>query len=299
MINPPLHVIAAVLLAAAFTPTLSFAQTEADVTTSYDSSYEVEQPDVTKPVTTGLEYHLYAPGEGVSATGSVWEEILSRVENLTAVTVELKDREGDAIDRQEASLDASGSYNATVQIPENAGAGTYTVETRAELEGDDLGIIELITSATLQSSMQFVVSERAEYDVEAEGQGFRVAIASNSEVDNFVFDQEGKKIAFSVEGGDGTKGVTEVTVPKSLLSGEMKVFLDGELLSEQDVILKSDTAQESTFEINYDHSVHEVEVTGTNVIPEFPIASIVAAASMLAIVGVMVVRARGYLRLRG
>ena len=299
MINATLPMIAAVLLAAALTPTLSFAQTEADVTTSYDSSYEVEQPDVTKPVTIGLEHHLYAPGEGVSVTGAVWTEILSRVESLTTVTVELKDQEGDAIDRQEASLDADGSFNATVQIPDNAGAGMYTVETRAELEGDNLGIIESITSATLQSSIQFVVSERAEYDVEAEGQDFRVAIASNSKVDNFVFDQEGKKIAFSVEGEDGTNGVTEVTVPKVLLSGEMKVFLDRELMSEEDVILKSDTAQESTFEINYDHSVHQVEVTGTNVIPEFPVVTVVAAASMLAIVGVTVVRTRGYLRLRG
>lgn len=287
--------VAAALLAAAFAPALSFAQADGQVTTSYDSSYEIETPDATKPVTVGLEHHLYSPGEDIAVTGAVWTEILNRVENLTAVTIELKDENGNAIDRQEASLGTNGNFTTSVQLPDNAGAGTYTVESRAEVEGDDLGIIEAITSATLNSSMQFVVAEPAEYEAKAEEQDFQVAIASNSEVDNFVFDQEGKKIAFSVEGEDRTAGVTEVTIPKALLSGEMQVFLDGELLSEQDVILKSDTAQESTFEINYDHSIHEVEVTGTNVIPEFPIVTVVAAASMLAIVGVTVARTRGYL----
>jgi hypothetical protein len=294
MLDTRYLLMAAALLATAFAPALSFAQTDGEVTATYSSSYEVETPDVTRPVTLGLEYHLYSPGEQVMVTGSVWSEILENVENLNVINVELKDGNGNVIDRQEASVEGDGSYTAILQILENTSTGTYTVESRVELEADALGIIEAIAAATLMASHEFVVAERASYTVEAEEQSFEVIIASNSEVDNFVFDQEGMKIAFSVEGEDFTRGVAEITIPKVLLSGDMHVFIDGSLMAEEDVIVKSETESETVFEINYDHSVHEVEVTGTNVIPEFPVVAVITAAALSVIVGISVARTRGY-----
>ena len=72
-------------------------------------------------------------------------------------------------------------------------------------------------------------------------------------------------VVFRVEGETGTSGVTQVTIPKAMLSGEMTVMIDGQVVSfeSNDVIVVSDTSAETTFEINYAHSEHEMAVTGT------------------------------------
>lgn len=62
----------------------------------------------------------------------------------------------------------------------------------------------------------------------------------------------------------------------------MMVLIDGQAVSStsSDVILKSETQADVTFEINYSHSEHTVEVTGTNVVPEFPVVGAVMATAI-------------------
>jgi hypothetical protein len=88
-----------------------------------------------------------------------------------------------------------------------------------------------------------------------------------------------------VEGNDGTTGVTEIRIPKAMLSGDMTVLIDQNIAVEDDVLLKSDTATETVLEINYKHSIHRVEVAGTNVVPEFPVAIVIMAIT----IGTMIV----------
>jgi len=47
-------------------------------------------------------------------------------------------------------------------------------------------------------------------------------------------------VVFHVEGETGTRGITQVTVPKAMLSGEMAVMIDGKAVSSDsnDVIVK-------------------------------------------------------------
>jgi hypothetical protein len=81
-----------------------------------------------------------------------------------------------------------------------------------------------------------------------------------------------------------------------MLSGEMTVLIDGQLVTAEsnDVILKSQTQTDATFEINYTHSEHTVEVTGTTVAPEFPLAALIMAAGVASVVGIVAVgRATG------
>jgi hypothetical protein len=47
-----------------------------------------------------------------------------------------------------------------------------------------------------------------------------------------------------------------------------------------DVIATSYTATEMTLEINYSHSEHTIEISGTSAVPEFPISVIVMAAKI-------------------
>jgi hypothetical protein len=256
-----------------------------NVTVDYSTSYETASADVAKPVTVQLESHLYHPGDTADIQGYVWMDLINRVDALNLVKVEVKDNVGNIVAREDVTIDRNdGSYSGSLRLLDNAAEGIYTAEARLELEADALGIVEAITSATLQSSIEFAVAAPVEYDVNAESQNFTVAIASNSGINDFQFKQPEKRVSFLVEGETGTKGVTEITIPKALLSGEMSVFMDQNLVAEEDVIVKSETDAATTFEINYSHSIHRMEVTGTNVVPEFPLSSLAAVAGVVAII---------------
>jgi len=104
-------------------------------------------------------------------------------------------------------------------------------------------------------------------------------------------------ITFKAAGETGTRGVTQITVPKAMLSGQMMVIVDGKAAASDsnDVIVTSDTSAETTFEINYHHSEHDVSVTGTNVVPEFPLATLVMAGAVGSIVAALAIaRKRGF-----
>ena len=257
------------------------------------TSYSLDAPDVTKPMTMKVDQHVYQPGEQVVVEGSVWSEIIDNVDALGVVKMELKNEEGDVVERKDASVESNGNFETTMQLLESASEEVYTLEAGLELEADALGIIETITSAALRSSVQFAVSELVDYPVNAEDQDFTVDIATNSEVDNFEFNQQEKKIAFVVDGEDGSAGFTEVTIPKRLLSGEMTVFVDENVVTTNDVIVKSNTETEMTLEINYHHSIHQIEIVGTNVVPEFPFVAIVIAVTMAMAAGISLMARKG------
>jgi hypothetical protein len=251
-----------------------------EIKNEYVLSYPKATAEITTPVTVHIEHRLYAPGDSMAVTGSVWLELVERVDALDLVKVQITDGSGNVVARDDANVTADGSYETTLKLLDSAAKGTYTVEAKVELEGDALGIVNTITSAALQSSIQFAVAEPVEQPVNAEGQDFTVWIASNSAVENFEFKQQEKKVEFFVEGNDGTTGVTEITIPKELLSGQMTVLIDQNVVAKENVLLKSDTETATTFEINYKHSIHRVEVAGTNVVPEFPLSLLIMAAAI-------------------
>ncbi|MGI0036894.1 MAG: hypothetical protein ACRD99_00885, partial [Nitrososphaera sp.] len=220
----------------------ALAQSDLSVETAYSSSYEISTADVTRPITINAENHLYYPGGRVSVEGSVWSEVVEAVEALNMIKVEIKDWSGDVAAMSDAELNKqTGRYETSLKLPDNASTGTYTVESRIELEADALGIVEAITSATLQSSVRIAVAEPNEYEVRIENQTYSVQVASNSALNGFEFKQQDKAISIFAEGNSGTTGVMEISVPKNLMSGEMAVFIDGSLMSEEQVILKSDS----------------------------------------------------------
>lgn len=107
-----------------------------------------------------------------------------------------------------------------------------------------------------------------------------VKIKSNSEVSNFQFNEEDKSITFKVEGEDGSIGTTEVYL-SNLLEGPYTVTIDGEPIEAIQVV---DEEGNEGVKILYMHSVHEIKVTGTQVVPEFPIAlPILAVITSIAI----------------
>ncbi len=96
-----------------------------------------------------------------------------------------------------------------------------------------------------------------------------VDIKSNSIVKDFRFDEKEKSLRFMVEGDDGTLGNLEITISR-LLTGPYIVTIDGEPITPIEV--EDPETGEITLKIYYTHSIREIKISGTEVVPEFPIA---------------------------
>lgn len=131
------------------------------------------------------------------------------------------------------------------------------------------------------------------YNIEAKGTKVDVALESNSEISNFVFNEQEKKISFTVQGENGTTGLTIIPVSK-FLEGPYSITIDGQIAKDFEVT-DDQIAGQSILEIRYHHSSHDIVVTGANVVPEFPIPLIgVFAAVVVGIVAII-----GRMRLLG
>jgi uncharacterized protein YfaS (alpha-2-macroglobulin family) len=264
------------------------ASATGEVSTMYRTSYPQIEADSTNSFTAQSEYRIYKPGDMVKIEGSMSTEMRQETQS-DAVSINIADARGQVVANQQATVDSSGRYSATIALPANAHEGQYTAESKIEVSASLLGLLRADIVAKLESSTQFVVGSLASFDVQASGgEQFQVEMTSNSNVSNVQLSEEAKTLSFTVEGETGTTGVTEVTIPKAMLSGEMAVLIDGRLVTAEsnDVIAKSETRTDVTFEINYTHSEHTVEVTGTIVAPEFPLAAVVMAAAVASVIGI-------------
>ena len=112
-----------------------------------------------------------------------------------------------------------------------------------------------------------------------------VHTASNSTVSDFYFDpDEGTFIRFNVTGLDGTSGFCRVAIPKELLWCE-SIYDWIVRVNGTSVPFRIQEYPDYTyFYFTYSHSIQEVEIFGTGVIPEFP-----AWASTLLVLAVLTI----------
>lgn len=252
----------------------------------YKNNYEKISANSDDEFTVQPQKHLYKPGDNVTIQGSIWSDLMTSLGNVNTVSIKVKDNDGNVVYDGKGQVDASGDYTAQFQLPSDAKKGAYTVDVNADVSADVLGSLTLKTKAALDSSTKFVVVSPNSMSVKAEGHDFDVQVASNSTtVSNLNFDEQNKKLSFTVQGDTGTKGVTEITIPKSLLSGDLTVMIDGQAMAQSDVVETASTDTETTLELNYHHSTHQIDIVGTNAVPEFSsVASLVLVASVLAVV---------------
>jgi len=119
---------------------------------------------------------------------------------------------------------------------------------------------------------------------------FSITVISNSSVGNLVFDQPTKTISFLIAGENGTKGFCNITIPKELLwcenIAEWTVKINGNAITYQAV----ETLTHTSLYFTYQHSVKTVEITATNVIPEFPPSTLMLLLLTLVTISVLVKR---------
>ncbi|MCI0558317.1 MAG: hypothetical protein MN733_07465 [Nitrososphaera sp.] len=99
------------------------------------------------------------------------------------------------------------------------------------------------------------------------GETIELDLKSNSTISDFMLEEENKRVTFKVDGENGTIGVTEIPIGR-ILEGPYTVTIDGQATSNFEVT-PAGASQEAVMRISYTHSVHDVSIAGTNVVPEF------------------------------
>ena len=267
---------------------------------SYKPSYPSERADDRRPFTVHSENHLYKPGEDVTVEGSISASLIDQIGGeVSTVTLNVTDNKGNVTAEEDAEVNDDGEFSATFALPVDAELGSYSIDTMIEVEASVLDTLNANIKSKLETSARFEVVSSNAFAVNAEGRNFEVDIASNSTVKDFAFEQQDKKVSFVVDGETGTRGVTQITIPKALLSGEMMVSIDGKAIPPEssEVVAIANTEEGMTLEINYHHSEHTVEVSGTSVVPEFPVSMIVMVAAIGSVIATVsvVTRKRGSL----
>ncbi len=286
-------------------------QTNTSANASYMLSPKKMVADSANFITAQTVHDFYIPGEQVQISGSVWNGLFQKFGGAAylataligntgsntvteLINVKVKDINGTVVSNQETQADAGGDYSIFDKLPQD-GEGKYTVESIIETKAGLVNTLDLSTLAKLSSTTNFVVTNPDEISVSTGGGSFSVGISSNSTVSNFQFKPVDKKLSFLVQGETGTKGVTRIDIPKELLSGQLTVLIDGTVqpYNSENVILVSDTPTDTSLEINYHHSSHTIEITGTyssesalgQSVPEFSSAVyIVLVCSVISII---------------
>ena len=262
-------------------------------------------------ITVQEQNNLYTPNQTVQIDGTIWDGVYQQLggakflvtaalgssDSVTElVNVQIKDPNGKLVYNNKVQSDATGNYHASYTVPEGSVSGTYGIETAIETKQGLLETLDTSISSKMNSSSSFTVTSPSEFTVKTQTGDLDVQLNSNSTISNFEFNSNAKKISFDVQGQSGTKGVTTITIPKTLLNGNLQVFIDGDLQSyNSDNIIATETSSDVTLELNYHHSTHTIDIVGTQAaqdyqsstqaVPEFSsIAPLVLVVSVIPIV---------------
>jgi len=103
---------------------------------------------------------------------------------------------------------------------------------------------------------------------------YQVGIISNSFVSDFNFgliNITHASLSFNVTDGTGTQGFCRICIPKALINGSYVVKFNEEFITYPQVReLPCSNETHQYLYINYTHSEHTIEISGTTTIPEFP-----------------------------
>jgi hypothetical protein len=111
-----------------------------------------------------------------------------------------------------------------------------------------------------------------------------VSIRSNSTIGPLELDADNKRVSFTAEGETGTRGTTEIEIGK-VLEGPYTVTIDGQVTTDFEVA--NEGSVDAVMTISYGHSEREVTITGTQVVPEFPVVALGAVAAAIGAVTIL------------
>ncbi|MGI0037202.1 MAG: hypothetical protein ACRD99_02440 [Nitrososphaera sp.] len=113
------------------------------------------------------------------------------------------------------------------------------------------------------------------------GEAIQVSIESASTVSALALNEESKMLSYKT---DGTGTETTVAVG-SVLEGPYTVMVDGEATTEFEE--STDAQGTKTITTSHGEGAHEVSISGTQVVPEFPLAVLGAIAAVVGVIAVL------------
>jgi len=113
------------------------------------------------------------------------------------------------------------------------------------------------------------------------GESIDVSVESTSTISGFALDEATKTLSFKA---DGTGDNTVVSVG-SVLEGPYTVMVDGQATTQFEESTDADGVK--TVSVPHSSGAHDVTITGTQVVPEFPIAVLGIVAALIAVVSVV------------
>jgi hypothetical protein len=268
----------------------------------YETNYSSQAPDASNPVVFQPEFRLYRPDQNVNILGLVHESLLSTfADGVASMSIKLLDETGNPVAGPIAvSIDPiTGEFSsAQVSLPQQLSPGLYKLqsEVKVDLEKartameDDSQMRKLESLAGLNNLQDLVVGSRDTYLINEEGQQFKVQIASNAHLCCNRYNNDERKMAFEsiIANNSSASTISEVAVPKFLLDGEIRVFIDGQAAPVDSVVLKKTIEARNSsltiFEVNYGPGAHTIEVYGTSVVPEFPLISYLLPALAIMVI---------------
>ena len=125
-----------------------------------------------------------------------------------------------------------------------------------------------------------------------DNEDYPVSVITESSVLGFEFSQDNKQLALTVSGKTGTVGSCKIAIPETLLSGTFSLTMDDYTLVQGDDYTQASNGTHQIFDINYVHSTHTIEITGTQTIPEFSTTVLVSVFLVLSLIAVAVYKKR-------
>jgi parallel beta-helix repeat protein len=121
-----------------------------------------------------------------------------------------------------------------------------------------------------------------------------VDFISNSSITGFGFSIVNYPLgtlAFAVAGPNGTQGFCRLCIPKALINGSYTIMFDRQTITEPQFRILPASNENCTYVyINYTHSQHAIEISGSTTIPEFPSFAFLTVSILAMLLAAMVCR---------
>jgi hypothetical protein len=247
----------------------------------FSDSYQVSSASSDNTFVVATEHHLYEPRNEVNLKGTIWPGLISTVGGINNVSIKVTDDNEVTLYSSKIVINTDGGFQSSFRLPSDLRQGEYKIDAKADVNQDVLNSLTFKMQAGLGGTTKFIVASPIYYQVDAGGKEWNINMATNSNVTNFKFDESAKIISFTVQGKTGIKGVLDIVIPKGLLDENFIILIDGQEVPNSDVILTSDSQNQTTIEINYEHTSHEIKIAGTSAIPEFPLSAALAIFSAI------------------
>jgi predicted secreted protein with PEFG-CTERM motif len=246
-----------------------------------------ENPLDTVPITVTTDQESYADGETIVISGEV-KDYISGVQ----VSIVVLNPIGNRVAIQQIEMGTDKTYSTSIAA---GGAlwkadGTYTVKVQYGGENrSNETTFEFGGSSGGAPSGKKVHVENTEFDVSYKITGGKVL--------GITADVEAKSLLISIQ--TTSDGVLTITLPRDLIDAKINgeddsffVLIDGEETSD---VSEETTSTDRTLTIQFQDGAEEIEIIGTQIVPEF--GAIAALVLAVAIISIIAVSAKTRLRL--